>query len=167
MGLVGFGNIGQQTARIAAAFGMEILYNSRTKKETTLGSFTDLETLFSQSDVVSLHCPLTADNKGFVNKALLQHMKPTALLINTARGQLIQEADLAEALNSGRIAGAALDVLSTEPPKEDNPLLHARNCILTPHIAWMSYEARQRIMNITAQNIESFLKGHAVNVVNA
>lgn len=167
LGIVGFGNIGQRTARIGGALGMRIWYNSRTKKETDLGTFVDLETLFSQSDVVSLHCPLTAENKEFVDKHLLERMKPTAFLINTARGQLINETDLADALNTGRIAGAALDVVSVEPPKEDNPLLHARNCIFTPHIAWMSFEARQRIMTVTALNIEAFLKGKPVNVVNA
>ena len=166
LGIVGFGHIGQQAARIGAAFGMSILYNSRTKKETTLGTFVDLKTLFAQSDVVSLHCPLTAENKGFVNKDLLHVMKPTSFLINTARGPLINEPDLAEALNTHRIAGAALDVLSTEPPKEDNPLLHAQNCIITPHIAWMTYEARQRIMNITAQSIQAFLNGQPIHVVN-
>jgi glycerate dehydrogenase len=166
MGIVGFGHIGQQTARIAAAFGMPVLYNSRTKKDTTLGTFVDLQTLFSQSDVVSLHCPLTAENRGFVNNDLLQLMKQTACLINTARGQLINETDLANALNKGSIAGAALDVLATEPPQESNPLLHARNCIITPHIAWMSYEARQRIMDVTAQNIAAFLKSQPINVVN-
>jgi glycerate dehydrogenase len=166
MGIVGFGNIGQQTMHIAAAFGMHILYNSRTKKETTLGTFVDLKTLFSQSDVVSLHCPLTPENAGFVNKDLLQLMKPTAFLLNTARGPLINEMDLADVLNNGRIAGAGLDVLSTEPPQENNPLLHSRNCIITPHIAWMSYEARQRIMAITAQNIATFLNGAVINVVN-
>lgn len=166
LGLAGFGNIGQQTARIGAAFGMKILYNSRTKKDTALGSFVDLQTLFSQSDFVSLHCPLTAENKEFVNKRLLQVMKPTSFLLNTARGQLIREQDLADALNAGTLAGAALDVLSAEPPPESNPLLSARNCIITPHIAWISFEARQRIMAITAQNIKTFLKGHAINVVN-
>lgn len=166
LGIVGFGNIGQQTARIGAAFGMRILYNSRSKKETTLGAFVDLEALFAQSDVVSLHCPLTSENRKFVNEGLLQLMKPRALFINTARGALINENHLADALNNGIIAGAALDVLSVEPPHESNPLLHARNCLITPHIAWMSFEARQRIMNITAQNIETFLKGHAANVVN-
>lgn len=166
LGIVGFGNIGQQTARIATAFGMRILYNSRTKKDTVLGTFVDLETVFAQSDVVSLHCPLTPDNKAFVNKKLLTLMKPSALFINTARGQLVNEQDLADALNNGAIAGAALDVLSVEPPQAANPLLHARNCILTPHIAWISFEARQRIMNITAQNISSFSKGHVINAVN-
>lgn len=167
LGIVGFGNIGQRTARIGEAFGMRVLCNSRTKKDTTIGTFVDQETLFAESDVVSLHCPLTSENKGFVNKKLLEKMKPTALLINTARGQLIEERDLADALNTGCIAGAALDVLSTEPPKKDNPLLHARNCIFTPHIAWMSFEARQRIMTVTALNIEAFLKHQPMNVVNA
>lgn len=166
MGIVGFGHIGQQTARIAAAFGMPILYNSRRKKDTTLGAFTDLPTLFAQSDVVSLHCPLTAENKGFVNKNLLHLMKPTAYLLNTARGLLINEGDLAAALNSSRIAGAGLDVLSTEPPQESNPLLKAHNCIITPHIAWMTYEARQRIMNVTAENIAAFLSARTINVVS-
>jgi glycerate dehydrogenase len=122
--------------------------------------------LFAQSDAVSLHCPLTLENKAFVNKALLSLMKPSAFLINTARGPLIQEQDLADALNGGVIAGAGLDVLSIEPPDGGNPLLTAKNCITTPHIAWMSLEARQRIMAITAQNIEGFLNGRAINVVN-
>jgi glycerate dehydrogenase len=166
LGIVGFGHIGQQTARIGAAFGMKILYNSRSEKKTEWATFADMEKLFSQSDAVSLHCPLTPENKGFVNKAMLSLMKQSAFLINTARGPLIQEQDLADALNNGTIAGAALDVLSVEPPRETNPLLKARNCIITPHIAWISLEARQRIMAITAQNIANFLKGDAINVVN-
>jgi glycerate dehydrogenase len=166
LGIVGFGHIGQQTARIGAAFGMKILYNSRTEKSTSLGTYANLEALFAQSDAVSLHCPLTLENKAFVNKALLSLMKPSAFLINTARGPLIQEQDLADALNGGVIAGAGLDVLSIEPPDGGNPLLTAKNCITTPHIAWMSLEARQRIMAITAQNIEGFLNGRAINVVN-
>jgi glycerate dehydrogenase len=166
LGIVGFGHIGQQTARIGAAFGMKILYNSRSEKKTEWATFADMEKLFAQSDAVSLHCPLTPENKGFVNKAMLSLMKQSAFLINTARGPLIQEQDLADALNNGTIAGAALDVLSVEPPRETNPLLKARNCIITPHIAWISLEARQRIMAITAQNIANFLKGDAINVVN-
>jgi glycerate dehydrogenase len=166
LGIVGFGHIGQQTARIGAAFGMKILYNSRSEKKTEWATFADMEKLFAQSDAVSLHCPLTPENNGFVNKAMLSLMKQSAFLINTARGPLIQEQDLADALNNGTIAGAALDVLSVEPPRETNPLLKARNCIITPHIAWISLEARQRIMAITAQNIANFLKGDAINVVN-
>jgi glycerate dehydrogenase len=166
LGIVGFGHIGQQTARIGAAFGMKILYNSRSEKNIDSATYADMEKLFAQSDAVTLHCPLTPENKGFVNKALLSLMKPSAFLINTARGPLIQEQDLADALNNGTIAGAALDVLSIEPPQETNPLLKARNCIITPHIAWISLEARQRIMAVTAQNIANFLKGNAINVVN-
>jgi glycerate dehydrogenase len=165
-GIVGFGNIGQQTAKIAKAFGMNVIYYSLSKKETTIANPSDLETLFTESDVISLHCPLRKDNHQFVNRHLLQMMKSTAFLINTSRGQLIHEQDLADALNNAHIAGAALDVLSAEPPRPDNPLLTARNCIITPHNAWMSKEARQRILDITVNNIEAFLNGTPVNVVS-
>lgn len=165
-GIVGFGHIGQQAARIAYAFGMKVIYYSPHEKETTIGQYTDLKSLFAQSDIVSLHCPLKKDNNQFVNRHLLQLMKSTAFLINTSRGQLIQEHDLADALNNDTIAGAALDVLSSEPPKADNPLLTAKNCIITPHNAWMSKESRQRVMEITASNIDAFLKGAPENVVN-
>jgi glycerate dehydrogenase len=165
IGIVGLGNIGQQTARVAKAFGMHVLYTGRRKKETDLGVFTDMQALFAQSDVVSLHLPLTNENHQFVNNSLLRLMKPSALFINTSRGPLINEQDLAGALNEGRIAGAAVDVLSTEPPKKNNPLLEAKNCIITPHNAWMSREARQRIMDISARNVEAFLSGKPVNVV--
>lgn len=165
-GIVGFGNIGQQTARIADAFGMNVIYCSAHKKETAIGQYADAETLFTESDVVSLHCPLRKDTFQFVNQHLLQLMKSAAFLINTSRGQLIQEQDLADALNNNGIAGAALDVLSAEPPHPDNPLLTAKNCIITPHNAWMSKEARQRILNATATNIQAFLNGAPVNVVN-
>lgn len=166
IGIVGFGHIGQQMARIATALGMQILYNSLHKKETALGKYADMQTLFAQSDVVTLHCPLKPDNHEFVNKDLLGLMTSSAFIINTARGQLIHEQDLADALNSGRIAGAALDVLSTEPPSETNPLLTARNCIITPHNAWISREARMRIMNVTRDNITAFLQGKPINKVN-
>ncbi len=165
-GVVGFGHIGQQAARIAAAFGMKVIYYSPSGKDTTLGSPSGLEELFAQSDVVTLHCPLTSDNQEFVNAALLRKMKSSALLINTARGQLIHEKELAEALNGHVIAGAGLDVLSKEPPPDNNPLLTAENCIITPHNAWISKEARTRIMGITAENIEAFLKGQPIHVVN-
>ncbi|HMH33140.1 MAG TPA: D-2-hydroxyacid dehydrogenase [Puia sp.] len=166
LGIVGFGHIGMRTAGIAKGLGMEICYYSRTRKETTLAEYCPLETLFSKSDVVSLHCPLQPDNLAFVNRELIQKMKRSAFLINTARGQLIAEQDLADALNNGLIAGAALDVLSAEPPQSDNPLLSAKNCIITPHNAWMSREARQRILTITADNINSFLQKNPVHVVN-
>ena len=166
MGIVGFGHIGQQMARIAVAFGMQVIYNRLNDKETSLGKYADMESLFTNSDVVTLHCPLKPDNHEFVNRSLLQLMKTSAFIINTARGQLIHEQDLADALNNGQIAGAALDVLSTEPPRETNPLLSARNCIITPHNAWISREARMRIMTITGENIKAFLQGNPINRVN-
>lgn len=166
IGLVGFGNIGRRTAEIAQAFGMRIFYHTPTKKETSLAEFKDLDALFSESDFISLHLPLKPENMQFVNKDLILKMKANAFLINTARGQLINEQDLADALNSGQIAGAALDVLSTEPPSANNPLLNAKNCIITPHNAWMSKEARERIMEISFQNIKAFLGGKAINQVN-
>lgn len=159
MGIVGWGNIGQQTGKIAAALDMHVVYYSPSKKNI------ELQELFKTSDYVSLHCPLTKDNAGFVNKELLHLMKPTACIINTARGQLINEQHLADALNSGHIAGAALDVLSAEPPPSTNPLLTAKNCIITPHNAWISKEARQRVMDITVQNVRAFLQQRPVNTV--
>lgn len=165
LGIVGLGNIGRQVAMIAAALGMHILYNSRTDKKLSSYTFTDIPTLFAQSDVVTLHCPLTAENTGFVNMELLKTMQSSAFIINTARGQLINEKDLANALDNNTIAGAALDVLSTEPPKADNPLLHAKNCIITPHNAWISREARKRVMAVTTENIKAFLEGKPVNRV--
>ncbi len=165
LGLVGFGNIGERVALIAKALGMNVIYHTPRKKETDIAVFSDLNTLFSKSDFISLHCPLTADNQCFVNKELLLKMKTSAMIINTARGQLINELDLANALNQNIIAGAALDVLSKEPPPPGNPLLNAKNCILSPHIAWISKEARIRVMDITEQNIKGFLDGKVVNGV--
>jgi len=166
LGIVGWGNIGEQTARIAQAFGMELLYYNPSKKENAFAQWVPLRELFAQADYVSLHCPLKPDNAGFVNKEIIEVMKPSACIINTSRGQLINEQDLADALNSGRIAGAALDVLSVEPPSPQNPLLSARNCIITPHIAWVSKEARQRVMGTTVANVAGFVNGKAVNVVS-
>jgi glycerate dehydrogenase len=166
LGIVGLGHIGRQVAAIAAAFKMPVIYYSRQAKEHPFASYCSLEHLFTQSDFITLHCPLTPDNKEFVNRSLLQRMKSSALLINTARGALINEQDLADALNSDQIAGAALDVLSVEPPTSGNPLLRAKNCIITPHNAWMSKEARQRIMSTTTKNIAAFLQGKPLNQVN-
>ncbi|MFA6540902.1 MAG: D-2-hydroxyacid dehydrogenase [Bacteroidota bacterium] len=166
-GIIGFGNIGRAAARIASAFGMTVLVSTRTKK--TDGEpvrFVDTETLFSESDVLSLHCPLTDETKHLVNRNTLALMKRTAFLINTSRGGLIDEPALAAALNAGTIAGAGLDVLSSEPPASDNPLLSATNCIITPHIAWASFEARKRLMAVAAGNVRSFIDGRPVNVVN-
>lgn len=165
LGIIGFGNIGQQVARIATAFGMQVIYYRLHDKPTGLGKYADIQTLFASSDVVTLHCPLNDGNREFVNADLLQLMKPSAFIINTARGQLIREQDLADALNNDRIAGAGLDVLSTEPPQPANPLLTAKNCIITPHNAWISREARQRVMNISSDNIIAFLKDNPINQV--
>jgi glycerate dehydrogenase len=165
LGIVGFGNIGRQVATIAAAFGMKVLYYSPQAKITT-AQYAGLQELFAESDIVSLHCPATGSNTGFVNRSLIACMKSTALLINTSRGQLVNEEDLAFALNNNIIAGAGLDVLSVEPPTAGNPLLAAKNCIITPHNAWISREARQRILDITALNIRGFINGKPVNVVN-
>ena len=165
LGIIGMGHIGRQVAILASAFGMRVLYYSLHNKGNELATYTDLPVLFSESDVVSLHCPLTADNRAFVNKQFLQSMKRSAFLINTSRGPLIHEQDLADALNNQQIAGAALDVLSQEPPVSGNPLLHAKNCIITPHNAWMSREARKRVIDTTKENIISFLQGKPVNRV--
>lgn len=167
LGLIGYGEISRHVATIARAFGMRILVHTRTPGLDEQGiRFVDLDTLFQESDAVSLHCPLTADTKGIVGRRTLALMKPSAFLINTARGPLVDEAALADALNDGRIAGAGLDVLSAEPPPVDNPLLQARNCIITPHFAWATKAARERLLAISVANIRSFLAGTAQNVVS-
>ena len=167
MGIVGFGNIGQATARIAQAFGMEVcVYSSKPQFALPSGiKKMELDELFAECDVVSLHCPLTPDTKEMVNAERLSKMKPNAILINTGRGPLINEKDLADALNEGKIAAAGLDVLSVEPSVEGNPLLGARNCFITPHIAWATLEARTRLMDIAVQNLKSYQKGQIVNNV--
>ena len=167
MGIVGFGNIGQATARIAQAFGMEVcVYSSKPQFALPSGiKKMELDELFRECDVVSLHCPLTPDTKEMVNANRLSKMKPNAILINTGRGPLINEQDLADALNEGKIAAAGLDVLSVEPSVEGNPLLGARNCFITPHIAWATLEARTRLMDIAVQNLKSYQKGQIVNNV--
>lgn len=169
MGIIGFGRIGQQVADIAAAFGMNIVAFSRHRNDQSHRDnfkWCDLDELLENSDVVSLHCPLFPETKGIINKESLGRMKSTAFLINTSRGPLVVDEDLADALNSGVIAGAGLDVLSVEPPDRNNPLLTAKNCIITPHIAWAAKEARIRLMNIAVENLKAFLSGNPVNVVN-
>lgn len=169
IGVVGFGATGRAVARIAAAFGMQVIVHA-PRIPADPGNvpvrFVPLEELFASADVVSLNCPQTAENTGFVNSALLSVMKPSAFLINVARGGLVNEADLADALHSGQIAGAGLDVVAREPMLADNPLLTAPNCIIIPHIAWASLAARQRLMNMAADNVESFLARSPKNVVN-
>lgn len=169
IGIVGLGRIGARVARVAQALGMEVLaYNPRHRvaPEGIALRWLGLDQLFSQADVVSLHCPLNNENEGMVNRRTLSLMKPQALLINTSRGGLVVERDLAEALKSGSIAGAAVDVAASEPIPADSPLLGAKNCIVTPHIAWATLAARKRLMATTAANIASFLAGKPQNVVN-
>ena len=167
MGVVGFGRIGRAVAELAQVFGMKVLaHTASAKSAPAFVRFTDLDSLFRESDVVSLHCPLTPQTKDLVNAKRLALMKPSAFLLNTSRGLLVDEPALADALNAGRIAGASLDVLSVEPPLADNPLLRARNCIITPHNAWATRAARARLMHIAAENVRAFLAGKPHNVVN-
>ena len=167
LGVIGFGQIGQAVARIGLAFGMKVIFHNRSQKETSMAAtLVDLDTLLSESDFISINCPLTAENIGFINKTTLAKMKPSAFLVNTGRGPLVNEHNLAEALNTGRIAGAGLDVLSAEPPTAGNPLTHAKNCFITPHIAWATFEARSRLMQIATENLEAFIAGKPKNVVN-
>jgi glycerate dehydrogenase len=168
LGIVGIGGIGEQVAAIGQAFGMNVIATNRSgKKPATEGvRLVALERLFEESDVVTLHCPLTPETEGLIRAETLSRMKQSAFVINTGRGKLVKEQDLADALNSGTIAGAGLDVLSTEPPLAENPLLTARNCVITPHIGWASVEARARLMEIAAENVEAFLAGKPVHIVN-
>ena len=167
LGIIGFGQIGKSVAKIAIAFGMKVIASHKHPERDRMEgvTFVDEKTCFSDADIISLHCPLNANNQQFVNKELILTMKPTSFLINTSRGGLINEQDLAEALNEDIIAGAALDVLSTEPPKADNPLLDAKNCIINPHVAWATFEARSRLMNVVVNNLKSFLEGTPENVI--
>ena len=167
LGILGFGNIGRAVAQLGLALGMRVLVHSRTQRALPAGcTWCGFETLFETADVVSLHCPLTDETRGIVGASVLARMKPTALLINTARGALVDENALADALNSGRLAGAGLDVMAEEPPRPDHPLLTAKNCLITPHIAWASREARLRLIDAVAGNLRAFLAGQPVNVVS-
>ena len=169
LGIVGLGHTGQQTARIALGFSMKVMaYTSKpaTQLPPEILKADSLDQLFAECDVVSLHCPLNASTQSLVDARRLALMKPTAILINTARGPLVDEQALADALNEGRIYAAGLDVLSTEPPRADNPLLTARHCYITPHIAWASTAARERLMHIMLENLRAWMKGETINCVN-
>ena len=169
MGIIGFGRIGQDTGKIAQALGMKVLAFDAYKRpelESETCRYADLDTLLAESDVISLHCPLFPDTEGIINKDTIAKMKTGVMIINDSRGPLIVEEDLRDALNSGKVAGAALDVVSTEPIKMDNPLLSAKNVILTPHIAWAPKESRQRLMDIAVENLQCFVDGAPQNVVN-
>lgn len=168
IGIIGLGHTGMATARIAIGFGMDV-YAYTSKSELQLVpeiKKASLDEIFSQCDIVSLHCPLTDSTRGLVNAERLNKMKPTAIVINTSRGPVVNEQDLADALNSGRIMAAGIDVMEQEPPRADDPLLSARNCFITPHIAWASREARVRLMQILTDNVKAFIDGQPVNVVN-
>lgn len=168
MGIIGFGRIGQATGRIAKALGMKVIafdeYPNDFGKE--LAEYVSLDTLFAQSDVIALHCPLFPSTEGIINRNNIAKMKDGVIILNNSRGPLIVEQDLADALNSGKVYAAGLDVVSTEPIKGDNPLIAAKNCIITPHISWAPKESRQRLMNIAVDNLDAFIKGAPKNVVN-
>jgi glycerate dehydrogenase len=168
VGIIGLGRIGSAVARIAQSFGMEIFYYDKGNKISPDENMeqVDLDMIFSKSDFISLHCPLTDETQQLVNRERLNQMKPTAFLINTSRGPLMDEIALADALNNNRIAGAGIDVLSIEPPAADNPLLSAKNCTITPHIAWATKAARQRLMDVVVENVQAFLNEQPQNVVS-
>ena len=169
MGIIGFGRIGQAVGRIAIAMGMKVLAYSRSIRPEgeEIATYVDLDTLLSQSDIVSLHCPLFPETQNLINTDTIAKMKDGAILLNTSRGPVIDEAAVADALKRGILRGAAMDVVSEEPIRAENPLLSAPNCIITPHMAWAPMETRQRILDITVQNISGFITGDPVNVVNS
>lgn len=169
LGIIGFGAIGRAVARIAAAMNMRVVAHSRTETEEgqALAEYLPLDDLLATADVVSLHCPLTPETRGMINASAIEKMKPGTILLNTARGALLDDTVVAAALNSGRLRAAGLDVVSVEPIAENNPLLKAKNCFITPHIAWAAIETRRRLLGIVEQNLRAFVTGTPVNVVNA
>lgn len=168
IGIIGFGRIGRQTGRIAKALGMNVIaYDSVENDEgKAIGTYVDLNTLLATSDVIALHCPLFPETQGIVNRDTIAKMKDGVIILNNSRGPLVVEQDLADALNSGKVYAAGLDVVSTEPIKPDNPLLNAKNCIITPHISWAPRESRQRIMDCAVDNLKAYIAGAPINVVN-
>jgi glycerate dehydrogenase len=168
MGIIGFGRIGQTTGKIAGALGMNVIAYDENASDAgrKIAAYVSREELLARSDVIALHCPLFPATEGMINKSTIAQMKDGVIILNNSRGPLIVEQDLADALNSGKVYAAGLDVVSTEPIKGDNPLLKAKNCIITPHISWASKESRQRLMDIALDNLTAFIKGSAVNVVN-
>ena len=168
MGIIGFGRIGQKTGQIAKAMGMQIIAYSPDQNESgrAIAEYVDLDTLFARSDVIALHCPLFPDTQGIISKTTIAKMKDGVIILNNSRGPLIKEQDLEDALNSGKVYAAGLDVLCDEPMRQDNPLLTAKNCVITPHMSWAPRESRQRIMDMSVKNIQAFLDGNPINVVN-
>ena len=168
MGIIGFGRIGQETGKIAKALGMRVIANDEYPNDSgrAIGEYVSREELFKQADVIALHCPLFPSTEHLVNKASIAKMKDGVIILNNSRGPLIDEQDLADALEIGKVYAAGLDVVSSEPIKGDNPLLHAKNCIITPHISWAPKESRQRLMDIAVNNLKAYVEGQPVNVVN-
>lgn len=166
MGIIGFGRIGQATGRIANAMGMRVIAYDNKPQESNKTEYVDIDTLFHESDVIALHCPLFPETQGIINKDSIMKMKDGVIILNNSRGPLIIEQDLADALNSGKVYAAGLDVLSAEPVKPDNPLLKAKNCFITPHISWAAKASRQRLMDAAVQNLKEYLSGNPINVVN-
>jgi glycerate dehydrogenase len=169
LGIIGFGRIGQATSKIAQSFGLNVLaydVHQNTDLENETLKYASLDELLTNSDIISLHCPLFDSTEGIINKNTISKMKEGVMIINTARGPLVNEKDLCDALNTGEIAGAAVDVVSSEPISEENPLLKTKNCIITPHIAWAPRESRTRLMNIAIENLGAFIHGNPINVVN-
>lgn len=169
MGIIGFGNIGQKVGDVATAFGMNIIGSSKPQTDQSHRKnfrWAEIPELLEQSDVVSIHCPLFPETKGLINKESLRRMKRSAYLLNTSRGPIVIDEDLADALNNDIIAGAGIDVLSKEPPDIDNPLFNAKNCLITPHIAWATKESRSRLLDIVVNNLSAYVKGKPINVVN-
>lgn len=166
IGIIGYGSIGRKVAQIAQAFSMKVIVNTRTAKQDGSVKFVGLKELFSEADIITAHCPLTEETNGLINKDTLSLCKPSCVIINTSRGPVVNEQDLADALNSGVIAGAALDVLCQEPMAEDCPLIGAKNCIITPHIAWAPLETRERLIKMVAENVKAYIDGYPINTVN-
>lgn len=168
MGIIGFGRIGRQTGRIARAMGMDVVAydGSPTEEGREIARYVQLDELLCRSDVIALHCPLLPDTKGIINRSSIAKMKDGVIIINNGRGPLVNERDLADALNCGKVYAAGVDVVSSEPIRSDNPLLTAKNCIITPHISWAAKESRQRIMDCTAENIRAYIEGRPINIVN-
>ena len=166
IGIIGYGSIGRKVAKIAQAFDMKVIVNTRTARQDSSVKFVSIKELFSAADVITAHCPLNETTNGLICKETLEYCKPSCVIINTSRGAVVNEQDLADALNSGRISGAALDVLCHEPMDENNPLLTAKNCIITPHISWAALETRQRLVKIAAENLEAYIEGKPINVVS-
>ncbi|MCD7730104.1 MAG: D-2-hydroxyacid dehydrogenase [Oscillospiraceae bacterium] len=166
LGIIGYGRIGHAAAKIARAFGMNVIVNTRTAKQDNTVKFVSFEQLLSESDFITLHCPLTPETNGLINMDVLKKCKPSAVLINTSRGAVVNEADLAAALNGGIIAGAGLDVLCEEPMNPANPLLTAKNCVITPHVAWAPIDTRRRLMKAAAANLSAYINGNPINTVN-